>query len=78
MTKRKREFTGIVVGHQLPLLEYVYTEHDAEATWRLWLDYDKGRCAGTYLRLDAYGSITRETLMPTGEIAGTAVIKPGG
>lgn len=66
----KREFTGIVATHQLPLLEYT------GAMWLVWLSYNKDRTEGIYLRLWDDGSITREALAHDGAIGNVSTIKP--
>lgn len=71
-----RSFTGIIESHQTPLLEYVYFEHSVDAIWRVWLNYDRQREAGTYIVLCSDGSIVRETRMATGEVVRVGTVKP--
>jgi hypothetical protein len=73
--KAKRVMTGIVVSHQMPLAEFVYDERNAEAVWRIWLNYDGKRECGTYLELYGDGSIRRETF-GDGGVAGSVQIAP--
>lgn len=72
----KRVLTGIVVSHQIPLAEFVYDEQGATATWRIWLNYDRGREYGTYITLCDDGSIIRETVDESGERCRCGTITP--
>jgi hypothetical protein len=66
----KREFTGIVATHQMPLLEF------ANKQWLVWLSHNTDRTEGIYLRLHKDGSITREALAYDGSVSNISTIKP--
>jgi len=72
----KREFTGIVATHQMPLLEHVRGGHDGDQ-WLVWLSYNKDRTEGIYLRLERSGEIRREALAYDGSVSNVSLIKPG-
>lgn len=66
----KRKFIGLVAGRQLPVMEC-----DALGEWLIWIDYDKKREAGTYIRLRPNGEAYREVLSSDGTITNVMRIK---
>lgn len=65
-------FVALIASHQVPLMEPTGAAHKP---WRIWINYNREKTAGTYLNLFADGTITRETLLPTGEVVNSAFIK---
>jgi len=63
----KRQFTGVDIMGQTPLLEQ-RTFGENNPLWLLWLAYNPDRTSGTYLVLSHDGSILRETIYSDGSM----------
>lgn len=70
MIARWPKLTGLITGHQTPLVEW------QPPNWVIWISYDKTVQAGTYLVLQPGGRIMRHTTAPTGEVTNVVTIKP--